>query len=48
MTTVEINNYKDTLFELYKITAQIVNKKIESYIYKYILRLILLKNLIKI
>ena len=25
MTTAEINNYKDTLFELYKITAQIIN-----------------------
>jgi hypothetical protein len=24
MTTAEINNYKDTLFELYKITAQII------------------------
>lgn len=46
MTTAEINNYKDKLFEHYKITAQIVNKKIESYI--YILHLILLKILIKI
>jgi hypothetical protein len=42
MTTAEINNYKDTLFEHYKITAQIINKKIESYI--YILRLIIIKN----
>lgn len=42
MTTAEINNYKDKLFEHYKITAQIINKKIESYI--YILRLIIIKN----